>query len=496
MDWGYMKILLLYPKYPDTFWSFKHSLPFIRSRAAYPPLGLLTVAAMLPSDWDKKLVDMNITDPSDDDIKKADLVFVSAMIVQKQSAESVIKRCQDLGKKVVAGGPLFLSCREQFEHVDHLILGEAEGVLPLFLKDLFEDKAQHVYSSKEYPDILGTPLPLWSLINFKDYATMSIQYSRGCPFDCEFCDIVILNGRVPRTKTPEQLMHEFDALYAAGWRGRIFIVDDNFIGNKSSVIKTLSVLIEWQKKHRYPFAFTTQTSIDLADNPELMTKMSEANFYQVFIGIETPNTESLSECNKKQNLKTDLERSVKIINNNGLQVMGGFIVGFDNDPEKIFDSQIDFIQRSGVVIAMVGMLSALPNTRLWHRLKSENRVLDNTVSGNNVDGETNVVPLIGIKKLKAGYKRVLVEIYSKKNYYKRINTLLKSYRPSVVTTMRSKDLYTLVKAFWKIGVCSKGERRLFWKAILKTTFTKPRALPEVISYAILGTHFHAIVKKL
>ena len=361
----HMNILLLSPKYPDTFWSLKHSLSFIGSKATFPPLGLLTIAAMLPSEWDKKLIDMNITKLTDEDILWADAIYIGGMFVQKESALSVVKICKDLGKKIVLGGPLSMSCQAEFDHVDHLILGEAELTLPVFLKDLAEGKAQHVYSSSEYPDITKNPppFPLWSLIRLKDYASMSVQYVRGCPFDCEFCDIVVFNGRVPRAKTPERMIGELEDLYNAGWRGRVFIVDDNFIGHKPNAIKMLSVLVEWQKKMRYPFAFACQASIDLADSAELMQKMKEANFYQVFVGIETPSLESLGECGKKQNIKVDLRKSINTLNNNGLQVMAGFIVGFDSDPKDIFDMQIDFIQKSGIVAAMVATLGAPPGTR-------------------------------------------------------------------------------------------------------------------------------------
>jgi radical SAM superfamily enzyme YgiQ (UPF0313 family) len=490
-----MNILLLYPEYPDTFWSFKHVMSFARSKAAYPPLGLLTIASMLPAEWNKKLIDMNIRDLKDEDILKADMVFISAMIVQKESAFKVIKRCKELNKKVVAGGPLFMSYKGNFEHVDHLVLGEAETSLPIFLKDLEEGNAKQIYESKERPDITKTPLPMWSLIRTKDYAMMLVQYSRGCPFDCEFCDIVVMNGRVPRVKTSEQMISEFQLLYDEGWRGRIFIVDDNFIGNKAHVMNMMAALTEWQKKHRYPFSFLTQVSINLAEDPELMKAMSEVNFYQVFVGIESPDEDSLQECGKKQNVKSDLTQAIKTMNNNGLQVMGGFIVGFDSDKENVFDQQIAFIQKAGIVTAMVGILAALPGTRLWERLKKENRVRSDS-SGDNLDGESNIIPLIGVEKLQAGYKKVLVDIYSKKNYYNRINTLMKNYKPTVKGKYKLNDLYAIGRTFWKIGILSKGERRLFWKTILKTSFTKPRALPDVFTCVIFGFHFHTVVKKL
>jgi radical SAM superfamily enzyme YgiQ (UPF0313 family) len=490
-----MNILLLYPKHPDdTFWSFKHALNILNTKAVYPPLGLLTVAAMLPGEWNKKLIDMNVEELFDDEVMKADMVFISAMSVQSKSTVEAIKKCKRFNKTIVAGGPLFLSREQEFDDVDHLILGEAEITLPAFLKDLKERKAKRIYSSDEYPDLSTTPLPMWSLINFKNYSTMPLQSSRGCPFDCEFCEIVVMNGRVPRTKSPEQMLQEIKSLHHAGWRGRIFIVDDNFIGNKPNATNILTLLAKWQKQNKYPFTIQIQASIDLANNFELMKKMREANFNQVFVGIETPNPDGLKECDKRQNSRTNLEESIKIINRNGLQVTAGFIVGFDSDPKNIFDLQINFIQKTGIVIAMVGVLNALPGTRLWKRLKGENRVVGNT-SGDNTNSETNIIPIMGMAELRSGYKKILDEIYSKKNYYKRMTTFLKNYNPSAVPRITKTDVITLMKTIWKMGIFSNGERILFWKLVIKTFFWKMRAFPDIIACIILGFHFHIITKK-
>jgi len=490
-----MNVLLLYPKHPDdTFWSFKHALNLLNTKAVYPPLGLLTVAAMLPGEWNKRLIDLNVEELPDDEIRNMDMVFISAMSVQSKSTLETIKKCKRFGKTIVAGGPLFLSREEEFDGVDHFILGEAEITLPDFLKDLKEGKAKRIYSSEEYPDLSITPLPMWSLINFKNYSTMPLQSSRGCPFDCEFCEIVVMNGRIPRTKSPEQMIREIQSLHDAGWRGRVFIVDDNFIGNKTNAMSILTLLAQWQKRRKYPFTIQIQASIDLATHPELMKNMREANFNQVFVGIETPNPDGLKECHKRQNRKTNLEESIKIINRNGLQVTAGFIVGFDSDPKNIFDLQINFIQKTGIVIAMVGVLNALPGTRLWKRLKGENRVLGNT-SGDNTNSETNIIPIMGMDELRSGYKKILDEIYSKKNYYKRMTTFLRSYKPSAVPRITKIDVITLLKTIWKMGIFSSGERILFWKLVTKTFFTKMRAFPDIIACIILGFHFHIITKK-
>lgn len=487
-----MNILLVYPKYPNTFWSFNHVLKFISRKAAFPPLGLLTVASMLPEAWHKKLIDVNITELTDEQIKWADMVFISAMIVQKESAQEIIYRCNSLGRKVVAGGPFFTTGYQEIKGVDHFVLNEAEITLPMFLQDLKEGRAKHLYSSEERPDIITTPIPLWSLIRFKDYVTMSVQYSRGCPYNCEFCDIIIMNGRVPRNKSSDQLINELQSLYNAGWKGAVFIVDDNFIGNKVSVKKMLTNLARWQKEHKHPFKFLTEASTDLADDEELMKMMSSANFHKVFLGIESPNIDSLNECNKYQNIKRNLADAVRTIQRHGMQVMGGFIVGFDSDPESIFETQIKFIQQVGIVTAMVGLLNAAPQTRLWHRLNAEGRLLSN-FSGENTDGNLNFIPKMGKEKLMAGYKKILATIYSPKHYYKRINTFIKNYKPTVKSRVSLTDLNAFLISMWRIGIISRS-RFLYWKLIIITTFTRFKKLPIAVELAILGLHFSKVVQ--
>ena len=489
-----MNILLVYPKYPDTFWSFKHVLKFVSKKAAFPPLGLLTISAMLPEEWNKKLIDINVAEIKDEHIAWADMIFISAMLVQSNSTQEIIKRCKAQGKIVVAGGPAFTTQHEKFKGVDHFVLNEAEVTLPLFLKDLDEGTLKKIYTSTQRPDITKTPVPLWSLINFNDYATMAVQYSRGCPFNCEFCDIIVMNGRIPRTKTPEQMINELQLIYDAGWRGSLFIVDDNFIGNKANVKEMLSLLIKWQKEHKYPFKMLTEASVNLAEDKELMDMMSAANFNKVFLGIETPDTGSLKECGKMQNIIMDPVEAVKIIHQNGMQVMGGFIVGFDSDTESIFEAQIKFIQKIGVVTAMVGLLNVLPQTRLWHRLKAEGRVLSDS-TGENTDGNINFLPKMGKEKLSEGYNKILSAIYSPKNYYKRINTFIRNYKPTVKSRISKEDIVAFVKSVWEIGILSKT-KWLYWKLIIKTSFKKIKALPPAVELAIYRQHFEKVTKRI
>jgi radical SAM superfamily enzyme YgiQ (UPF0313 family) len=489
-----MNVLLVYPEYPDTFWSFKYVLKFISKKAAFPPLGLLTLGAMLPGKWQKKLVDLNVASLDDEHLAWADMIFLSAMIVQKKSAQEIINRCRSHGKKIVAGGPAFTTQHEEFTGVDHFVLNEAEVTLPLFLKDLENGHLQKVYTSNERPEISETPIPLWSLINIHDYATLAIQYSRGCPYNCEFCDIVIMNGRIPRTKTPEQMKKEFQALYDAGWRKSVFIVDDNFIGNRQEVKKMLPALIEWQKKHKYPFTLLTEASTDLANDADLMQMMSSANFFKVFLGLETPDKESLKECGKYQNSSRNLVEAVHTIHKQGMQVMGGFIVGFDNDTESIFESQITFIQQIGVVTAMVGVLTALPQTRLWKRLKAEGRLLGGA-TGENTDGVLNFMPRMGVETLHDGYKKILSAIYSPKYYYQRINTFLENYNPTVKSRVGRSDISAFLKSLWRIGIVSRA-RFHYWKLLIRTFIRKRMALPIAVELAIYGLHYEKITRRI
>ena len=484
-----MNVLLLHPKFPDTFWSFKHALKFVRKRASLPPLGLLTVARMLPSAWNKRLVDTNVRTLRDQDLAWADLVCIGAMIAQRDSVEELIARCRTAGKTIVAGGPLFTSAHEEFPEVDHFVLNEAELTLPEFLRDFARGAPRRVYATTEFAELSQTPSPLWELADVQRYASMSIQFSRGCPFDCEFCDVTAKFGHRPRTKPVAQVIAELDELYRLGWRGKVFFVDDNLIGNKR-VLKTelLPALINWQHQRRRGLPFYTEASINLADDEELMRLMVEAGFDGVFVGIETPDEASLVECNKHQNQKRDLIADVKRMQRAGLEVQGGFIVGFDSDTPTIFQRQMEFIQKSGIVTAMVGLLNALPGTRLHARMRREGRLLGHT-SGDNVDGTTNFIPRMNADALREGYRSILQGIYAPGPYYQRVRTFLREYRrPQISTSFSWRDLWALGHSTIRLGVVGR-ERFQYWRLLLWTLFHRPALLQLAVTFAIYGHHF-------
>jgi len=490
-----MKILLVYPETPSTFWSFKNALKFIAKKSSEPPLGLLTVAAMLPEDWEKKLIDMNVTKLKNKHLKWANYVFISGMNVHQKSFKQVVQRCNELGVKVVAGGPLVTTEYEQIQGVDHFVLNEAEITLPLFLTDLKNGCPKKVYQSPVFPDLSNTPTPLWKLLDKKKYASISIQYSRGCPFNCEFCSITMLNGHRPRTKSTEQFLRELESLYREGWRGGVFIVDDNFIGNKNKLKnEVLPALIEWSKKRKFPFSFMTEASINLADDDKLVELMVAAGFDAAFIGIETPNENSLAECGKRQNQQRDLVASVKKLQRCGLNIAGGFLVGFDNDPSTIFEQQINFIQKSGIVTAMVGLLNAPSGTRLFNRMKSENRLL-NVMSGDNMDGSMNFIPKMSYSKLKEGYKKIITTIYAPKEYYKRVKIFLREYHLPPVQNhkINLRKIGAFFKSLWILGCLEKG-KRYYWKLLFYSLFRCPSKFALAVTLAIYGFHFRKVAE--
>lgn len=486
-----MKILLVYPSFSDTFWSFKHALKFIRKKASFPPLGLLTVAAMLPGAWEKRLVDLNIERLTTEGLLWADYVFISAMGVQRDSVTQVVERCQEVGVPIVAGGPLFTGEPEAFPAVDHLVLNEAEITLPRFLDDLAAGEAQHCYATSEFADMHQTPVPLWVLADLRQYGSMNVQFSRGCPFNCDFCNITALLGHRPRTKTAAQVIAELDCLYDLGWRDGVFFVDDNFIGNKRYLKEALlPALIAW-RQGKVGVPFNTEASINLADDAELTELMVQAGFRRVFVGIETPDEASLTECQKNQNRNRDLLADVRRLQRAGLQVDGGFIVGFDSDTPNIFQRQIEFIQQSGIVTAMVGMLQAVPGTQLYERMQREGRLLGHS-SGDNVDGSTNILPRMGLDTLHEGYKRLMEHIYAPQHYYERVKTFLREYEPSEIDVpLTFTRVMAFVRSIFRLGLFGK-ERRYYWDLLFWTLSRRPELFPLAVTLAIYGHHLHKV----
>lgn len=488
-----MNILLVHPTYPDSFWSFRHALRFISKKAAVPPLGLITVSAMLPAGWNKKLVDLNVEPLKTRDIQWADYVFISAMVIQKKSVDEVVAECNKYDVKIVAGGPLFTHEYLDYPHIDHLILNEAEITLPLFLKDLETGQPKKIYTTTEYPELALTPVPDFYLLSRSKYAFMNIQVSRGCPFSCDFCEITSLFGHRVRLKSTRQILDELQTLYDLNWRGNVFIVDDNFIGNKN-IIKheLLPAMKVWMQMHRHPFVFNTEASINLADDDALMQLMAETGFKSVFIGIETPEEDSLIECNKGQNKNRNMIQSIKKIQAAGMQVSGGFIVGFDSDSPSVFQHQIDFIQQSGIVSAMVGLLNAPKNTKLYDRLRSENR-LTKSSTGNNTDMSMNFEPRMNYNELITGYKKIIHDIYTTRPYYKRIRSLLNNYIPvpTKPATIDFSTIFAFLKSVVIIGMINRG-RRDYWKFMFWTLFKRPALFVDAITFSIYGYHYRTV----
>lgn len=490
------KILLVYPEIPTTYWSFSYALPFIGKKALLPPLGLITVASLLPEDYEVSLIDLNVGQLQRRDIEEAELVFISAMIVQKKSFEQIVRMCNECGRPVVAGGPYPISSYEDIEGVDFFVLDEAELTLPKFLSDLEAGSPKKLYRDHDKPDITRTPPPRFDLIDIEAYDSMPLQYSRGCPYNCEFCDIIEMFGRIQRTKTPSQFVREMAAVYSTGFRGQLFIVDDNFISNRRRVKALLKEIIAWQREHNSPFSLSTEASIDLAQDDELLDLMVEAGFTMAFIGIETPDEKTLAFTRKGQNLKSGLMESILKIQKRGIEVTGGFILGFDTDPPDIFDRQIDFIQRAGIPIAMIGLLNALPNTRLYRRLKEEGRLLKASTGNNTHDLTLDFKPLMPAETLIRGYKRVIAALYSPKKYFERCSTLI-SRLPVKTKSVRSLSWIEIKALFLSIAKQAFSSYGIHYLRFLAAVLlTRIRLFPDAASMAIKGYHFFKITNEV
>jgi len=489
-----MNALLVYPRFPDTYWSFRYALSFQGKRAAQPPLGLMTIAALLPTSWHKRLIDTNVERLKDSDLAWADVVLLSGMQAQQQDLTSIIRRCSARRLRTIVGGPIASSVLPSALGADSVVIGEAEDLIVTLARDVESGSVRPVYQADGYPSMEHSPLPDLNLVRLKRYSTMTVQYSRGCPFNCEFCDIIEIYGRRPRTKAVAQVLAELNQLCAAGWRGPVFIVDDNFIGNKVRARDLLLAMTEWQKAHGYPFRFITEASLNLADDRDLLQSMEDAGFTSVFLGIETPDESSLKATNKLQNTRRNLLESVAAIQGYGIEVMGGFILGFDTDREDIFDRLVEFIQKSAIPIAMVGLLQALPGTQLFRRLKREGRILHDG-EGNNTACQLNFLPRMNPERLLAGYRSVLQRIYACDAYYARARDYLSRCRPHYRPHFSFGNARALFLSVLRQGIRGKA-RRSYWKFLFSAATLHRRSFGAAMTLAVMGYHFQIMTERL
>jgi radical SAM superfamily enzyme YgiQ (UPF0313 family) len=481
-----MNALLVQPLAPKTYWGFQYAVGIVGKGAPHPPLGLATLAALLPKEWELRIADLNVSPLRDEELRWADAVLVTGMLVHKESMHEVIARARNLGVRTVVGGPGASTRPEEFGDADHVFTGEAEGRLEALVAALEGGEGPHRLSppGDAKPDMGIARIPRFDLLSRSRYTSMSVQYSRGCPFQCEFCDIIELYGRNPRTKTPAQVLEEFDRLYALGWRGSIFVVDDNFIGNRKEAAKLLPEIARWQGEHGHPFELYTEASVDLASLPALVESMVEAGFTTVFLGIETPSKESLKLTKKLQNLKQPLQESVLRLTHAGLEVYAGFIVGFDTDGEHIFEVQREFISSLPIAAAMIGLLTALPNTALWRRLEKEGR-LRADATGDQF-GRPNFDPTLDERTLLEGYRELLATLYHPAAFYARCHKLVEELGPGRSRSLALRDVAIFIRVLVGLGLLSP-RRRHFWRLLYKAA-RRPRAFAKAMSIAVQGEH--------
>lgn len=482
-----MKILLVYPEMPDTFYALKHFTKVIGKKAAFPPLGLLTVASMLPGSWQKKLVDLNVTSLRDEDIRWADYVFLSAMNVQEESVREIVKQCNRLGATIVAGGPLFTHEHERFEGIQHFVLNEAEITLYPFLEDLAKGEAKPIYQSKDFADVSKTPVPSFELVDIGKYVYSIVQYSRGCPYLCDFCDVTALFGRKPRTKSPEQIIAELDEIRRTKNVQLVLFADDNLIGNKKILkAELLPALIEWRKKYQPAFFFATQLTVNLADDDELMQLLLDAGFRHVFIGIETPDEASLKVAHKNQNLKRNMLETIHAIHEAGFIISGGFIVGFDTDTEQSFDLQARFIQQTGIPLPIVNVLKAPPGTELFDRMKREGRLVRHFAFS---EGETNIRPVMGVEPLYHGFLDVIGKVYTPKYALERLKNFFKHHRfpksnVKIKIPFQSENIWIALRFLVLLLIIDK-HRMYYWNLIMWTMFYNRKFLDKAVLYSMM-----------
>ncbi|HSQ64307.1 MAG TPA: B12-binding domain-containing radical SAM protein [Polyangiaceae bacterium] len=483
-----MRLLLVYPEFPTTYWGFQHALPLIGKRATLPPLGLISVAALLPQGWEMRLVDMNVEPLRRDDVSWADVVLVGGMLVQEPSLHQVLAQARQLGRRTVVGGPACTTSPDRFDDADCLFLGEAEERVDALVAaiEARPEAPRVLQAPAARPSLHEAPIPRFDLLEMRQYRSMCIQISRGCPFTCEFCDIIEMFGRVPRVKRPEQITAELDALLERGHRGEVFIVDDNFIGNKKAVRPILGELARWQRQAGYPFTFYTEASLNLAADDGLVEAMHAANFTSVFIGIETPDPEALKRTGKKQNVGVDVRAALDKLTAAGLEVMAGFIVGFDGDGSHSFDAQRELLRDAPLPLAMAGLLAALPGTALWRRLEREGRLRDH--SDGDAFARPNFKPTMPERELVEGYARLLADLYAPEAYFRRSAAVVDRIgAPVHPTPLLPEDVTIALRALYRLGILG-AQRAHFWRLLARALPRGVHALRTAIACAVRGEH--------
>ena len=492
-----IKTLLVWPKIPNSFWAFNGMLELLPEKVVMPPLGLVTVAALCPPEWTLRLVDEAVEDLTDEDLRWADLVMVGGMEVQKAGMQEILARARRLGRRTIVGGPYASSePGRMLALADHVVVGEPDEVFAEIAADLEAGTAKRHYEITDKPDVTRTPIPRFDLLKLNSYASMSIQFSRGCPFQCEFCDIIILYGRKPRTKLPKQVTAELDALLSLGWMKQVFIVDDNFIGNHQRALELCVELEKWQQAHRFPVMFYTEASMDLARKTALVDAMVKANFFYVFLGIESPSKESLQETKKFQNLAVDPVSCIDLLHEKGLWVTGGFIVGFDSDTEDIFDRQIEFIERTAIPWALLNSLHAMPRTALYERMQKEGRLLSESLHSSGDTNPPNFRTKLAPAVLLRGQAKTLAAIYEPKAFYERAWRSMerwkirKNQRPARQPSVAG-IVAIVARSIWHQGIRS-SYRGVYWKYLLRILSHYALNPPKIWMAAtimISGHHF-------
>jgi radical SAM superfamily enzyme YgiQ (UPF0313 family) len=494
-----MNVLLLYPLFPKSFWSFEKMLDLIDRKVMLPPLGLVTVAAILPQEWNFKLVDRNVRDVTEEEWDWAETVIMSAMIVQKEDMLAMIKESKRRGKLVGVGGPYPTALSGEVAEADYLILDEGEMTLPMFVEAVEKGEKSGVFRAKngERPDVTTTPVPRFDLLQLDAYGEMSVQFSRGCPFQCEFCDIIVLYGRKPRTKNPEQILAELQCLYDLGWRRSIFMVDDNFIGNKRNVKLFLKQLQPWMVEHGFPFSFSTEASVDLANDQEMLDMMVACNFGAVFLGIETPDEESLAMTQKFQNTRDSLSESVETIAKSGIRVMAGFIIGFDGEKAGAGQRIVNFVEKTAIPTALFSMLQALPDTALWHRLIKENRLRSQAVeTAGSQTSLMNYIPTRPLEDIAREYVEAFWDLYEPSKFlgrtYRHFLMLGEAKYPKKENSTKQKVEWVTIRALfticWRQGLV-RSTRWQFWNCLIRMAIKNPGGLSSYLSTCALAEHF-------